>query len=425
MIDSAGPAPWRRRHKRSEIDTSAELAERLRDGDLRGWVVQGQDLSAHDVQAVPVAGAIFLGCSFRDHAQLVRLVEQGAAVFPRLGGLPYDPYRASLYSVDELLAGYEDGGYTSTRDFGIYTHFDRERHHPDGASIRESLAQRLHDHAIDDALEEMLEAHRGRGVVGIMGGHGTGRSAPEFREVARVAWQLTRAGYLVAGGGGPGIMEAANLGAYLAGYARPEVIDAAIALLSVADRFDGGEPEGTPGYLRAVRSYFDAGRTVVDRFGPAAGEGVAEEFGRDGPVPGVSLAIPTWFYGHEPTNLFATHVAKYFANGLREDGLLAIATAGVIYAPGSAGTLQEVFMDLAQNHYATFAFRSPMIFLGRERYRNLFELVQGFVRERGMEAVYGDLLALVDTADEATAFVTDHPPRLRPRPPALYDLVSP
>ena len=43
-----------------------------------------------------------------------------------------------------------------------------------------------------------------------------------------------------------------------------------------------------------------------------------------------SLGVPTWFYGHEPTNLFATHVAKYFANSIREDGLLAIADAAGI-----------------------------------------------------------------------------------------------
>ena len=38
-----------------------------------------------------------------------------------------------------------------------------------------------------------------------------------------------------------------------------------------------------------------------------------------------SLGVPTWFYGHEPSNLFASHIAEYFANSVREDGLLAIA----------------------------------------------------------------------------------------------------
>ena len=79
---------------------------------------------------------------------------------------------------------------------------------------------------------------------------------------------------------------------------------------------------------------------------------------------GRSLAIPTWFYGHEPPTPFASHIAKYFSNPLREDGLLAIADHGVAYAPGRAGTLQEVFQDAAQNYYLTFhSTFSPMVFL--------------------------------------------------------------
>ena len=77
-----------------------------------------------------------------------------------------------------------------------------------------------------------------------------------------------------------------------------------------------------------------------------------------------SLGIPTWLYGHEPPNAFATAIAKYFANSVREDGLLAIAKAGVIYSPGSAGTIQEIFQDACQNHYITQGVASPMVFLG-------------------------------------------------------------
>ena len=43
-----------------------------------------------------------------------------------------------------------------------------------------------------------------------------------------------------------------------------------------------------------------------------------------------SLGVPTWFYGFEPTNLFASRVAKYFANSIREAGMLQIARAGVV-----------------------------------------------------------------------------------------------
>lgn len=79
---------------------------------------------------------------------------------------------------------------------------------------------------------------------------------------------------------------------------------------------------------------------------------------------GDSLAIPTWFYGHEPPTPFASHIAKYFSNPLREDGLLSIAVDGIVYAPGGAGTVQEVFQDAAQNVYRVVDGRfSPMAFL--------------------------------------------------------------
>ena len=76
-----------------------------------------------------------------------------------------------------------------------------------------------------------------------------------------------------------------------------------------------------------------------------------------------SIGIPTWLYGHEPPTPLATRHAKYFENSIREDGLLALAVHGIVYLPGSAGTLQEVFQDAAQNHYRTVrGIFSPMVF---------------------------------------------------------------
>jgi predicted Rossmann-fold nucleotide-binding protein len=48
-----------------------------------------------------------------------------------------------------------------------------------------------------------------------MGGHATTRSSPEYRNIVHLARLLARSGFLVMTGGGPGAMEAANLGAYL------------------------------------------------------------------------------------------------------------------------------------------------------------------------------------------------------------------
>ena len=79
-----------------------------------------------------------------------------------------------------------------------------------------------------------------------------------------------------------------------------------------------------------------------------------------------SLGIPTWLYGHEPSTPFATHIAKFFLNSVREDSILTLAFGGIIYTPGSAGTLQEIFQDAVQNHYLSFGFASPMVFLGTD-----------------------------------------------------------
>ena len=53
-----------------------------------------------------------------------------------------------------------------------------------------------------------------------------------------------------------------------------------------------------------------------------------------------SVGIPTWFYGHEPPNVFCDGIAKYFSNAIREDGLLARCTAGLVVLEGAAGTVQ-------------------------------------------------------------------------------------
>ena len=218
-------------------------------------------------------------------------------------------------------------------------------------------------------------------------------------------------------------MEAGNLGPFFSNYAEARVLDEVITTLSAADRFDGGEEEGTPEYLEAIQRYFRRGRQVLETYSGEVAAELAQRFGRERPESGKSLAIPTWFYGHEPSNLWSTHIAKYFSNSLREDGLLAIATAGVIYAPGSAGTLQEVFMDLAQNHYATFRYRSPMVFLGQTRWRSLVRLLREFVATQGMGEAYGDLIHLTDDPEEAVEFIRANPPRERPKTTPLYDLI--
>lgn len=367
-----------------EIETVSALRAQAAQGGLEGSVVQGLDLrEAGDALEGSLAGVVFLGCTLAP-ATLARAHDEGAVVFPLPAGLPYAPYRPRLYSPDELMSGYQPGDPASfardTLDARIYAHYDATRTIGAKVPVLEALAQRLHDHAIDDALADFLgQGEQAKKVVAIMGGHAMGRDEPAYREVARIAQRLAKQGTLLASGGGPGAMEATHLGAWL-GRADDGAIDEALAVLTEAPSYED------PGW-------FDTALAVRERFG----EGCE------------SLGVPTWFYGHEPSNLFSTHLAKYFSNSLREDGLLAIATGGVVYAPGSAGTIQEVFMDAAQNHYGTFHLVSPMVFLDTTYWtetKPVFPLCRALAEGRQ----YGSLLGAADTADEVIAFLSEHAP---------------
>lgn len=125
-----------------------------------------------------------------------------------------------------------------------------------------------------------------------------------------------------------------------------------------------------------------------------------------------SIGIPTWTYGHEPPAVFATHIAKYFANSVREDGLLLIANHGVVFAPGSAGTIQEIFQDACQNHYFVADGQcSPMIMLGRE-YWTKRKPVWPLLSELAKDQAYGEILCLTDSIETVVRKLLCYRPEL-------------
>ena len=318
----------------------------------------------------------FLGCNLTD-ADLAILYAAGAMIIPKPNNLVYNPFRTKLYSWQELNSPTEMG---STLDYTIYRHFVESKYNP---SLLTSLFQRIHDHAIDNGLRRLLVPDKNGAYdlksIAIMGGHSTLRTDPYYYKTAHAAYALAREGYFIISGGGPGIMEAANLGAYMAAY-DTKALDEAINMLT-----------GAPHYTDD--NYHQLSENVLLKF----------------PDGGDSLAIPTWFYGHEPSNLFASHIAKYFSNSIREDTLLAIAIHGILFSPGSAGTTQEIFMDAAQNHYITFGFQSPMIFLGSKRYEEdtkIFQTLKSLAKGR-----YDDLVHLADEVHEIVQLFKDNPPR--------------
>jgi predicted Rossmann-fold nucleotide-binding protein len=281
------------------------------------------------------------------------------------GDAPVDPYRASLYTPAELYDGLDDG-YDHTLDARVYAWSRRAATAHD---LRRLLAKSLHDRSIDDALDELTH---GRRLVGVMGGHTLARDDAAYADAARFAHRLAGAGLTVATGGGPGAMEAANLGARLAGESIG-VLDEVLATIAAR-----------PTFHEDITSWADVALRAVD--------GLADS--------GLSLGIPTWHYGHEPPNPFSSAVAKYFRNAIREDVLLEVCRRGIVFLPGAAGTVQEVFQAACTNYYAADGDVAPMVLVGERYWTEVlpaWPLVSALGQGRGL----GRRLHLVDEAADA------------------------
>ncbi|WP_328395892.1 LOG family protein [Streptomyces sp. NBC_00390] len=358
--------PQERGHHR-EIESIEAFDEIAAGGSLVGYRVQSVDLSHRTfaLLSCDCADAVFLGCRMNADAD-AKVRGDGALVFPPVPGLPFDPYRGRLYSPEELFTGLADRGYDATPDAGAYQWFQSTK--ADG-DIYASMLRSIHDDAISDALDELLVGAR---VVGVMGGHAMARGTDAYAGAARLGRALARDGFTVATGGGPGAMEAANLGAYAAPQP-DEMLHDALQLLAKA-----------PSFVPSVSEWALAAFEVRHRW----------------PQGGDSVGIPTWFYGHEPPNAFAGHIAKYFANATREDGLLSRSSAGVIFLPGAAGTVQEIFDNATPNYYESRGEPTPMVLVNRAHWTELlptWPLLQSLARGRSMQT----RIALVDSVEEA------------------------
>ena len=321
-----------------EIDSPDQLGLLLQRGTrINQYVFRNLDFTPVKEMAAKTifTDCIFLGCTIPESIHTT--LDSSCMFFSQID-VPYNIHRSKLYSPEELYAGYDPARpetQATCCDGRIYSHYLAQG--KTTRNLRITLARSLHDHSISDALHDFLSSYDERHLVGIMGGHGLLRTDAAYRKITRISKQLTEGGYLMISGGGPGAMEATHLGAWFAGRTNEE-LDEAIEILRVAPSFRN---EGWLATAFEVRR-----RWPQDRY--------------------KSLGVPTWLYGHEPASPFATHIAKYFENAIREDGILTIAKGGIIYSPGSAGTMQEIFQDAVQNHYLSFGYASPMIFLGTE-----------------------------------------------------------
>lgn len=356
----------RHRGRVVQVETLEELDRRLAAGatSLRGWRLRSLDLTGrHDALARSrLDGATFVDCVFAAGDEAMAR-SAGALVLPVAPDVPVDTGRRGLYTPGEL---YDTTDYADSLDARAFAWSQRP------ATRETALARALHDHAVDQALESWVV---GRRLVGVMGAHAAERGSPWYADAARLGHALG-ARHTVATGGGPGAMEAANLGARLAG--RPvEELEAALADLAEV-----------PSYRPSVDDWAHRALAVRDRVGDAR----------------ESLGIPTWHYGHEPPNVFATAIAKYFRNSTREATLLEVCAAGIVFLPGLGGTVQEVFQDACENYYADESSLAPMVLVGTTYWTEqlpAWPLLRSLARGRPMEAH----VHLAESVEEAANLV--------------------
>lgn len=351
-----------------DVDSLEDFDHRLSYGvhALAGWRLRDVDLTRRGraLRQVDVAGALFLGCDLlSEDEESIRA--RGAVVFPAVPDVPVDTYRTTLYSPRELFG---TAGYPRSFDATVYAWSQRE------ISRDAALAQALHDHSVGIALEGWVAQRR---LVGVMGGHSALRGDRTYVDGARLGRMLSQT-HTVATGGGPGAMEAVNLGGYLARHDE-NALDEALRVLSAV-----------PSFAPSIGAWADAAFAVQELFPDGAD----------------SLGIPTWHYGHEPPNPFATVVAKYFHNAQREAILLEICAGGIVFLPGAGGTVQEIFQDACENYYADESSIAPMVLVGRRYWTEelpAWPLLKALAKGRPMQ----DHVHLVDSVEEAAAVVNE------------------
>jgi predicted Rossmann-fold nucleotide-binding protein len=305
------------------------------------------------------------------------------------------------------LDGAQYRSFARTMDFKCFAYYVKHGRSAPRDPLS-SLFESLHDNSISRATLALLS--RQQRVAGIMGGHDEPRNSPTYAAIARIARALSRQGFFMVSGGGPGAMEATHLGAFFR-FQPDDALGEAIHSL-----------KAQPSLPADAGSVITPRGKIDDKILRALHSWIMPAFALSGALkrPGESLAIPTWYYGHEPSTPFATCVGKYFQNSLREDGLITIAAHGIIFAPGKAGTLQEIFQDGVRNYYRaqTVPF-SPMVFFDKTYWTRKLPAVRLleslFVKnKRGGD--YKDNILVTSDEEETINFL------LRKAPPAKSQL---
>ena len=314
-----------------EIESLDALDRALaRSAPLAGLRLQGLDLrgrAAALLARTDLEGLVVLGGQLTPELEH-HLRRCRALIFPNDPHAPVDPYRATLYRPEELYAGLADAGYAGTPDARAYRW---SRDASTRSDVFVTLLRAIHDDSMSDALDELVA---GRSVVGR---HGRPRHPARHAAVRRggAAW-----GTRSPAPGSSWPPEAAP-----ARWRRPTSAPSA----GTGRALDGGpgpprrgavvrrrtSPPGRPSRCRC-------GRTPHRRRAPRR----------------AALGVPTWFYGHEPPNVFVRRGSPSSSpTPCARTACWPGARAGVVVLPGAAGTVQEVFQAATRLYYGRGAGR--------------------------------------------------------------------
>jgi len=303
---------------------------------------------------------IFIGCKL-DKDLFDKLTMSSNYILPSLQ-LPFELFPRKLYNIEDLYNNFDPDiprSYKNSTDYEIYTHFIDHQNKgslPPFIQVTESI----HDSSVRMALYEYVaKFNNPKKIIGVMGGHKIRRDDEFYKKVALISKRLTEKDYLMVSGGGPGMMEATHLGAYFAYYKEQDLLDA-ISLLSEAP-------------LYSDEKWLTLSYKVIEKYPPKYRLN--------------SLSVPTWVHGHEPPNPFPGKIAKFFSAAIRQEVLIEVTKGAILYSPGSAGTIREIFQTVEQNHYNLFDNLYPMIFINKEYWTNLLPAYYFFTNEKTKSAL--------------------------------------